>query len=523
MTFISRLSIFSSLFYALQVLELRNQLETKEKEIAIQYLKMQQEIKNLEESYKKRFHTYEKGYRDALSGVEALRSMERVKLNRKEDTLDPTPPPEEVRSHAPESSQQVPLNTFINFATSLSPTITSLAGKTKGKEIIQWVVSSTSSKPPAVTIPPRVEQDRVEFQNAALLRLGQADKQRLLARKAWIEYVITCQRYSIKVQVSMTKLQALLESVILVLQDHMRKMIVFESSSLANQQYDIQMLFKAMERIDVRGDLLGLITTHTNLNPFKDSAWCSQIFQGANLSHISSLPPPPVSIPLTFDLSDKPALLEKSQAQSIFNLVLLQPPPDKSPDVFPSLDGLGVYDGTQDIDSGNSNSLEEEKEEGEWYECAEDVLAKLIDLQNQMREYWLNLIEEFNGDSLASEKSINEALLPPTSPGEISEEKGDSDEESPNMRDIRNHLEDSPSPMLIPHDLSNPNSIGVIAPQTIQIMASWGLLDAVQTNDSRSDPFPDLLMDTFQGNVGNNADIRAEPSLIFPTSNISLL
>jgi hypothetical protein len=63
-------------------------------------------------------------------------------------------------------------------------------------------------------------------------------------RRSWIEYVITSQRHSLRAQILITKLQALLESFVVVLQDHMRKMIVFESSSLANQQYDLNMLFK---------------------------------------------------------------------------------------------------------------------------------------------------------------------------------------------------------------------------------------------------------------------------------------
>jgi hypothetical protein len=45
------------------------QLEFKEKEIAGQYLRMQQELKHLEENYRKRFLTFEKLYRDAFVAV----------------------------------------------------------------------------------------------------------------------------------------------------------------------------------------------------------------------------------------------------------------------------------------------------------------------------------------------------------------------------------------------------------------------------------------------------------------------
>ncbi len=231
----------------MQILELRDQLESKEKDIATQYLKMQHELKNLEEMYKKRFFAFEKGYRDAVGALENWKSIEIENGQRTQQTFldDSRAEPREVlnSSESMNMGQTAPMSTFISFASSLTPTITSLASKTKGKDILQWVVSSTSTSGPSVIIPPRF-QDPLELRHIALSKLKKADKQRLLARKAWIEYVITCQRYSLKVQVSVTKLQSLLESFILVLQDHMRKMIVFESSSLANQQYDLQMLFK---------------------------------------------------------------------------------------------------------------------------------------------------------------------------------------------------------------------------------------------------------------------------------------
>lgn len=89
-------------------------------------------------------------------------------------------------------------------------------------------------------------QNLNDLQQNVSSKVAKAERQRLLARKSWLEYIITCQRNSLKAQILMTKLQAQLESVIVILQDHMRKMIVFESSSLANQQYDIQMLFKVI-------------------------------------------------------------------------------------------------------------------------------------------------------------------------------------------------------------------------------------------------------------------------------------
>jgi hypothetical protein len=94
--------------------------------------------------------------------------------------------------------------------------------------------------------------------------LDKLEKCRVVARKAWLDFVIVSQRYAIKTQILLTKLQGMQESFILILQDHLRKIIVVESSFLANQQYDIQMLFKVMEDIDVREDMRQFILKNAN-------------------------------------------------------------------------------------------------------------------------------------------------------------------------------------------------------------------------------------------------------------------
>ena len=86
----------------------------------------------------------------------------------------------------------------------------------------------------------------------------------MVTRKAWLDFVIVSQRYAVKTQILLTKLQGMQESFILILQDHLRKIVVVESSFLANQQYDIQMLFKVMEEIDVREDMRQFILKNAN-------------------------------------------------------------------------------------------------------------------------------------------------------------------------------------------------------------------------------------------------------------------
>lgn len=41
---------------------------------------MQQEMKNLEDIYKKRIYTYEKCYRDAFNAIESLKKHEKEKV-----------------------------------------------------------------------------------------------------------------------------------------------------------------------------------------------------------------------------------------------------------------------------------------------------------------------------------------------------------------------------------------------------------------------------------------------------------
>ncbi|CAN0066117.1 unnamed protein product, partial [Scytosiphon promiscuus] len=57
----------------------------------------------------------------------------------------------------------------------------------------------------------------------------------------------------------LTDFQSCEEQLVSEAQDGMRKHVVFESSSLANQQYDVQMLFKVMESVNVELDLRNFI------------------------------------------------------------------------------------------------------------------------------------------------------------------------------------------------------------------------------------------------------------------------
>lgn len=191
-------------------------MECKVKEISGQYYSMQQEIRDLEGTYKKRYHTFQKSYNDAFMSIAQWKLRERTSSTSNSRILEET-------------------NFFISsFATSFPPSLVSFATKSKGNDLLQWVVAPLSAD----------QNDPQSFLTVLSSKVAKADKQRLLTRKSWIEYIITSHRYSLRVQILITKMQGLLESFIVTLQDQMRKMAVFESSSLANQQYDVNMLFK---------------------------------------------------------------------------------------------------------------------------------------------------------------------------------------------------------------------------------------------------------------------------------------
>ena len=144
--------------------------------------------------------------------------------------------------------------------TSLTSNPNLLATKEKGKGLLNWVVASASGTPTNTPIPPVLTPstpvvDKMELCCMTFRALNKLEACRLAARKSWLDFVVVSQRYAIKTQILLTKLQGMQESFILILQDHLRKIIVVESSFLANQQYDIQMLFKVMEDIDVREDM----------------------------------------------------------------------------------------------------------------------------------------------------------------------------------------------------------------------------------------------------------------------------
>lgn len=256
------------------------QLNNKEMMLSTQYQSMSQEIKKLEGAYTWRFSVYEKSYRAAFDAhllfKELLQQQQQQARQQQADALSslspssaPSPEPVSRNSRYSASISDPPKpppspstsgiagNSFSpsgfrldmsSFTSSLPPSLTSLVEKSKKADILNWMVSSTSTTTTAATTSPdKVSPKLARYETAgdvASRALTCAEINRRAARKAWLEYIVVAHRFVLKAQILMTRLQSMQESFVMLLQDHMCKMIVFESSALANQQYDIRMLFK---------------------------------------------------------------------------------------------------------------------------------------------------------------------------------------------------------------------------------------------------------------------------------------
>ena len=117
---------------------------------------------------------------------------------------------------------------------------------------------------------PRCSPDKSDpeaIQKTALLSLQQAELYRYQCQSKWRELCITSQRMAIHLQVIVTKLQSSQELFLQVVSDLLKKIAVFESSTIANLQYDIQMLFKVVESINPDDDISHWIDRNITPSP----------------------------------------------------------------------------------------------------------------------------------------------------------------------------------------------------------------------------------------------------------------
>jgi hypothetical protein len=116
------------------------------------------------------------------------------------------------------------------------------------KDLSNWLLPTTESR----------RQTTIEVAVDNLLLAEQARKK---CADDWKVLVDTNLKCAIEVQQTLNSLQAVEESVVVEIQDMLRKHIVLESSCFANLQYDIQMLFGVMESVNVEKDLCSYIVS----------------------------------------------------------------------------------------------------------------------------------------------------------------------------------------------------------------------------------------------------------------------
>lgn len=88
------------------------------------------------------------------------------------------------------------------------------------------------------------KSDASQVADKALYYLQQAELARFKSRNKWNELCTASQRLGMRLQAMLNKYQSSQELFVQVMADHLKKIVVFESSTIANMQYDIQMLFK---------------------------------------------------------------------------------------------------------------------------------------------------------------------------------------------------------------------------------------------------------------------------------------
>mmetsp|Transcript_31516 Transcript_31516/g.32067 ORF Transcript_31516/g.32067 Transcript_31516/m.32067 type:complete len:191 (+) Transcript_31516:490-1062(+) len=113
----------------------------------------------------------------------------------------------------------------------------------------------------------------------------------------------------------------MVETFLILMQDHLRKLVVFESSVIANQQYDLQMLFKVFENASPEDDLLLFMTSHDTSYSCHDTPVLSELLSG--VAHPDSLPLPPPPGLLACPVSPQIPTVSKSEQILSLSLPLL--------------------------------------------------------------------------------------------------------------------------------------------------------------------------------------------------------
>lgn len=156
------------------------------------------------------------------------------------------PPPSSSSASAPRKLMSA---TFDKVMGSLHSPATSMSmpSTTSSRDaMVQWLLPTETEK-------------REALSEAAMVALRAAEEARRNCRCAWEALAAQVKVAMHELQGALNECQGVEETMVAELQDSLRKKAVFESSSLANEQYDIQMLFKVMEAVNAEADLSDFI------------------------------------------------------------------------------------------------------------------------------------------------------------------------------------------------------------------------------------------------------------------------
>ena len=176
-------------------------------------------------------------------------------------------------------------------------------------------------------------------------QLEVAELSRYNCRDRYEDLALHAKQATHQLQLMLAEYQMLEERCIDELQVILRKNVVFESSCLANEQYEAQMIFKVIEEVDKDSDLEKFIKRHRRPFPGMDAY---NVMQALGVSSVPlPVPPPPlgteqlVSDPTSIDPSypvittcDLPNLSSPAPsvvpASAVLRLLLASRPPPQS-------------------------------------------------------------------------------------------------------------------------------------------------------------------------------------------------
>eukprot|EP00752_Nemacystus_decipiens_P007524 g6724.t1 len=231
--------------------ELRGQLNSKTKALAARAAKLQRDTRLVDERYRRSYARYHRCHREAALSLSAAveggavpppeprgrrPSLERSSTNPERNR--PTTAATAAgggRGSPPPPPPAPPLRRRAMSATldKVREAMPSAASKANKKDLVQWFLPSEKNR----------KESLIEAAQAAADAAEEARKNCLACWGALRSSIYGAIQ---EFQRVLTDFQGCEEQLVSEAQDGMRKSVVFESSSLANLQYDLQMLFKGI-------------------------------------------------------------------------------------------------------------------------------------------------------------------------------------------------------------------------------------------------------------------------------------